>query len=351
MNNNLPPTQKPRDESLDFVKFVAIILVIMVHFTAVAFAYPTGAWWYAATAYRGISSICVPMFFMTTGAMLLPRATSLKGTMMRISRAAVPLVLWSLVYLAWYQYGVHVKVGNWLLDILLNRSAAHLWFLYALIGAYIFLPLLSLFYINSTSGPKAVLIGAWFVGASLNQFARRLYGHPIIDIDLSYAPLWSGYMMMGAVTYEWMKEHRDAMWLMLSGVISAGTIYEIIVHTWKWLDVRHETTTLYFDYASPLVVVAAASSFVTLQLLFDRIRFAVVRVPVSMVSKRTFGIYLLHFLLLQFYFSYAEGNFMFIDMTGPWSWFPIACLIALIASTILVWGLQKIPLLRLLCPD
>ena len=64
-----------RDESLDFVKFIAITLVIMVHITAPGFV-KFGPQWHAALVYRGISTICVPLFFLATGALSTTRRSS-----------------------------------------------------------------------------------------------------------------------------------------------------------------------------------------------------------------------------------------------------------------------------------
>jgi surface polysaccharide O-acyltransferase-like enzyme len=236
-------------------------------------------------------------------------------------------------------------------DILLNRSAAHLWFIYALLGVYLFLPILTHFYAQSSATQKIIVIAAWFVGASLNQFMKRLTGHPLIAIDLSYLPLWGGYMMIGAIVYPWLQKHRGAGWLALSSVVFIGCIYEVATLTWDWIFTDHTPTTIFFDYPSPLVVVATVSSFVMLQLIFDRIRISALRLSVSAISTRTFGIYLSHFLLLQAYFLAAKGGFLFVEDVGAWAWFPLACVAALVSSTLLVWCLQQVPVIRILCPD
>ncbi len=85
--------------------------------------------------------------------------------------------------------------------------------------------------------------------------------------------------------------------------------------------------------------------------MFDRVAISWIRSTVSFFARRTFGIYLSHFLLFQFYFTYAKGDFLYIDQIGAWIWFPGATIGALILSGALVWTIQKVPVLKMLSPD
>src|SRR5512141_972917 len=91
---------------IDLIRVVAIYLVVIVHVSGQL----TNIWgeipadqWLLADIYGGIARICVPLFFMISGCLLLPRAESL-GTFYRkrIPKLLIPLIVWSLIYVGWF---------------------------------------------------------------------------------------------------------------------------------------------------------------------------------------------------------------------------------------------------------
>jgi surface polysaccharide O-acyltransferase-like enzyme len=72
-----------RTVSFDVMKTAAIILVIMIHTSAAGYV-SFGAQWHAALVYESLSRICVPLFFMVTGALLIPREHSINSLSKRM---------------------------------------------------------------------------------------------------------------------------------------------------------------------------------------------------------------------------------------------------------------------------
>src|SRR5262249_2400034 len=134
-----------RDMSLDCVRLVAIFLVICIHVSAKGFALMNQRHWWAVNAYESLSRVSVPLFLMVTGALLLPRETSVSSILKRTWRVIVPLIGWSVLYLLWFKY-TGINYDDSVLTILKSPVVAHLGYLYTLIGAYLFLPVMAGFF-------------------------------------------------------------------------------------------------------------------------------------------------------------------------------------------------------------
>src|SRR5262249_34120842 len=135
---------------IDLIRTVAIFLVVLVHVSGQL----TTAWgkvpndqWIIANLYGGIARVSVPLFFMISGYLLLPRSESLRAFYTkRMTRILIPFVVWSLIYLGWY-CGNHAKActPSFVADLwMVQGTYYHLWFLYSLISIYLILPLLRL---------------------------------------------------------------------------------------------------------------------------------------------------------------------------------------------------------------
>src|SRR5215217_2703116 len=154
----------------DLIRVVATVLVVVVHVSGQitnAWGKVPDGWWIIADVYGGIARICVPLFFMISGYLLLPRSENL-GVFYRkrILKVLIPFVGWSLIYVWWF-CGNHpgTCTPSFIQDLLLVRGAYyHLWFLRALLGIYLVLPVLRLMIQPETD--RKILwywIGLWLV--------------------------------------------------------------------------------------------------------------------------------------------------------------------------------------------
>src|SRR5512144_1931824 len=182
---------------IDVIRVVAIYLVVVVHvsgqLTNLWGKIPTGQW-LIADVYGGIARVCVPLFFMISGYLLLPRAESL-GTFYtrRIPKILIPLVAWSLIYLGWY-CGNHpgTCTPNFVWNLLLVQGTYyHLWFLYSLLSIYLILPVLRLMIRPDTDTRLlCYLIALWLVFQPLLSLAHKFWN---FSINLN-APLAPGFV-------------------------------------------------------------------------------------------------------------------------------------------------------------
>lgn len=333
-----------RDVSLDGVKVIAILLVITIHLSAKGFSAMVEHWW-AVNVYESISRVGVPLFLMVTGALLLPRTPDARSMLQRVRRVGLPLVVWSVLYLCWFQY-TGTLIDNWFSAILRAPVVPHLWYLYTLIGAYIFLPVLAGFYQIPNVGAQVLALLAWFAGSSIAPLVYALTGHIYVGLDWSFLSLYGGYLVLGAVLF-----HKlPARWLRLGpalalwGFSAAGIAY----FTWWHSLVIGRAVETFYTYSSPLVITAAIGAFCSIRVFFSKY---VQGSPVLSnwtfrLAKLSFGIYLVH-VLVMFWLDLNGISYNFIN---PWLAIPVAALAVLAGSTVITVLLEKIPYVRAIVP-
>src|SRR5512135_85584 len=118
----------------DLIRVLAIYLVVVIHVSGQL----TGAWgripeaqWLIADLYGGIARVGVPLFFMLSGFLLLPRSESLRSFYSkRMIKIVIPFIVWSAIYIGLDCAGNPGKcTTDYLLQfILLKRTYFHLWF-------------------------------------------------------------------------------------------------------------------------------------------------------------------------------------------------------------------------------
>ncbi len=180
---NVQASQKEFLPWADLIRVVATILVVTVHVSGQL----TNVWgkipesdWFIANIYGGIARICVPLFLMISGYLLLPRSESL-GTFYRkrMPKVVIPLLAWSLIYLGWY-CGNHPGTCTPSLVrnlLFVQGTYYHLWFMYSLIGIYLILPVLRLL-VKPEADRKILwyLIVLWLVFQSALNLANQFAG-------------------------------------------------------------------------------------------------------------------------------------------------------------------------------
>ncbi len=206
---DVQPGQKQFMLWADLIRVVATFLVITVHVSGQI----TNVWgkvpevdWFIANIYGGIARICVPLFFMISGYLLLPRSESL-GTFYRkrIPKILIPLIAWSLIYLGWYCGNHPGTCTPPLIQNLLFVQGAyyHLWFLYSLLGIYLILPVLRLMF-RPEADRKILwyLIGLWLVFQSFLTFVNHFWGLRV-GISAPLATGFVGFFILGYLLGSW----------------------------------------------------------------------------------------------------------------------------------------------------
>jgi surface polysaccharide O-acyltransferase-like enzyme len=133
---------------VDLIRVVSIFLVVMIHVIENIIndwnTYPANIQ-NIANFYDSMTRMSVPLFFMTSGWLLLKKSESLREFFSkRLVKVIFPFAVWSLVYLMW---SCGITLGG-CKPVFISRllfihgTYHHLWFMYPLIGLYLITPLL-----------------------------------------------------------------------------------------------------------------------------------------------------------------------------------------------------------------
>lgn len=246
---NAPSVSTTRDPGIDLVKIVAMVMVVTMHVT---FPFPNGILTLTRVLYYSCTP-AIPLFFMVSGFLLLPRAPS------SLPLTYVPRKIWAiirlcilavLIYYAIYNaLGVlHSGLINYFKRYIIYNSI--LWFLIAMAAVYLFYPVLNRLWRH----PKAyiavlVLLGTMSFGAFVLDIFYDFEARHIIQ----YARLWYWlfYFMLGGLLHR-LTLSRRALWTLLT--VSATAMY-----LQDWFIAKN--VFLEFDYGSPVTILLAVAIF------------------------------------------------------------------------------------------
>lgn len=328
-------------------------MVILIHISAAGFAQLVPHWW-AVNAYESISRASVPIFFMITGALLLPRTHTVRSTIRRAWRMATALLAWSIIFLVYNKYkatGMLLpdlsELKHWLVAIVRWPVVAHFWYLYTLIAAYFFIPVIAGFFRTTALNLQCMVLMMWFFAASVVPFTERYLNAANLYLDMRFFYIYPAYMLAGALLYHHvrMTSTRALICLGLYLACCAGTAF----FTWYYSKGAAVNTELYYEYYAPLVVVAALCVFCAMRQMGNWLARQCPRAERAMVflANLTFGIYLMHPMIIWELQNHGFGwNFV-----NPWLAIPLLMVVVFMICGALTFAIQKTPLLRAIIPS
>ncbi|SKC94041.1 acyltransferase [Paraburkholderia hospita] len=333
------------DARISHLRIVACAMVVLLHVCGTNVHEFSERWW-SANVYNSLTRACVPLFFMISGATLLHKDEPLGAFLRkRLVRIVPPLLLWSLVYLGWLYYcGVHT--GNWIVAILSGPTMYHLWYFYAVLGLYAFVPVLRRFVQNCTSGELGWFLGIWFAAASAFPMVYSLVRDPgcgylrmgVLEetYHLTNFGGYAGFFVLGAV----LRDHAARLggWRTGLPVFLAASVATGLAAYLQSASLG-AVCEFFYLYLSPLVVLAACGLFI-----------AVAGFPNSAPSSflqraadSTLGIYGLHILVIDRVAAFWGLSARF---GNPWLTTPFTAAVVLAVCFVVIDSLRRIAPLR-----
>ena len=129
---------------LDILRVVACMLVILIHTPIRQYAAYYNTPSIAGAVYTVLVAVNCNLFFMITGALLLPvTRTGTRFVKRRLWVVLPPLLVWTVVYLLEHALLLHNFTPRLLTSILFHPVEGLLWYVYVLLVVYVTLPLVS----------------------------------------------------------------------------------------------------------------------------------------------------------------------------------------------------------------
>lgn len=326
-----------REIWIDWMRVAACFMVFVVHSTEPFYLggdgslilTETDAFW--ASFFDSLVRSCVPLFIIASSYLQFPtHYTSMEFFRRRAVRVLLPLLIWTAVYA--FTWGEPVEnFRNLLLNF--NYSAGHLWFVYMLAGIYLLMPILSPWAEKVEKKELQIYLGIWLFTTLIplvrdwaaGGAATVIYGPSGLPRQALF-PLWGeaswnaygtfyyfsgfiGYLFMGLYfrrfvgEISWKKTLCIAIPCYIAGFsVSFGgflkRVYETAEGTFPVGGLVDKAVWWETTWCNDTVGVALMA--IAWILIFRKIRaegkfYRKVLLP---VSKASYGIYLMHLLIL-----------------------------------------------------
>ena len=319
----------------DVLRFIAMFMVISVHCTdpfnisPAARLNPEYNFW--GTIYGSVLRPCVPLFVMLTGMLLLPVKQEIGSFYKkRLTRVVFPFLIWSVLYdlFPWFtgvigcspsiitRFFVYAGTapsqafGDSLKNILMipfnfTPFCTHMWYIYLLVGLYLFMPIFSAWIKDATDKQKRMYLYFWaitlFMPYVSEYVSRYLLGacpwNGRFDM-LYYFAGFNGYLLLGHYL------SKGNSWS-ISKTLLVSTILFAIGYVVTYIGFgkivanpksTEEQIELFFLYGTPNVALMTIAVFLLAQKIRISNQFWVN--TFANLTKCGFGIYMVHYFLV-----------------------------------------------------
>lgn len=350
MQAEIPNQSASRHLWADFVRNIGILLVILGHVSGAVvqhmdrIPFPD---WMAGNVYNVIARICVPLLFMVSGALLLPRQESIGDFYRkRFQRVIFPFIFWSALYMLYNRagfqnYTVFNALKTMLITLLIAPAEYHLWFMYELFGVYMLTPLIRKAVDNNRETILWYFVAIWFIFGPLKRLFQTYVPYDII-FDLGYLTGYIGYFVLGYLLVrisikKWMLWASAVVYLVSAVFTGYMTMY--------YFQTRPNMTEFYQYLLGINIVFLSVSAYILLKAAGDAI-FSVPRPRLAKfavgLTSASFGMYLVHVFVL----NYLKTNLLSpLDSPTVFT-IPLVTILVFAVSWVIIAILQKIPILR-----
>ena len=346
---------------LDVIRCVAMIMVIGVHCIDPFYISPTmraiPEYTHWAAIYGSLLRPSVPLFVMMTGLLLLPVKKQPLGKFYkkRIYRVLFPFLIWSVLYsmFPWVTGVLGLPkeiIGDFfcytqgqesqsLIDSLkdvamipfnFSHKENHMWYIYLLIGLYLYMPFFSAWIENADRKTKRAFLLIWIISLFIPYlkeyvanclFERSGY---VFGTDtwnefglFYYFAGFNGYLLLG----HYVKKGND--WSLMKTFILCILMFAVgyyITYTGFSTTASNPNATetemeIFFTFCSPNVLLMTLATFLLLQKVVIT-NSTVIKVLANM-TQCGFGIYMVHYFVVGPFFLLIGPSSLPIPLQVP----------------------------------
>ena len=281
--------------AFDVIRCIALFSVVAVHVAS-----PVGTntnlyefnWW-VGNAYQAVFRSGIPLFLMLSGALLLPRATGVSFVGKRVWRIFIPFSFWTGVYLIARNDLAKIGVTDFLYN-LINSSVNHFWYVYTILLFYLLMPGIRYFLER-----VALTVTDLILALSVTTFASMFIpSDQLMILEVVKHIIFAQYIVLG---YCLVTTTQDAWWLKsitLSVVLILIGMAITFLGTYYISNYAGGNSDLLYKSTSLNVFMKALGVWLLIRQTASKIS-AKARSLISLVSKYSFGVYLMHVLVLE----------------------------------------------------
>ena len=301
--------KRQRTPYLDILRVLACLLVILIHTPIRQYDTYYNTPSLAGALYTVLVAVNCNLFFMITGALLLPvKMTGRRFVKRRLAVVLPPLVVWTVVYLLEHALLLHNFTPRLLTSILFHPVEGLLWYVYVLAVIYVTLPLVSRCIDAIGKRGVEVILVLWVLSSFIpyqhgvfmeaSQWSHNMFG--------AFANYY-GYVLLGYYMHRYglpvfTRQHGWKWALLLVLGIVVMPLFEFLVQGRFGISWQQHLDTITNDISANNIAMATLL-FALVQRFaperYDRQNRPMTATWWPMLSRCTFGIYLSQMIVLR----------------------------------------------------
>ncbi len=362
----------------DAVRLLAFFLLLCCHaadpFYAAA-AYASGGEVGSAefvtwgTRWGSLVRPCVPLFVMLTGVLSLPvKMQMTQFYKRRIPRVFFPFLIWSVIYYMtpWltgvmgFDSSVVHKLFSWAesdsqalgdglalvarIPYAFSFIACHMWYIYMLIGLYLYLPVFSAWVERATKREKEIFLLLWLLSTLLPYFTTYVSRYCFGTCEWNafglfyYFAGFSGYMLLGHYIHQYVHWGAVRRWAVSIPLLVVGFVITFAGQSYIMAlpDRTPEMVELFWTYNTPNVAMMTVAMFLLVCQPGINAQGRIARL-LSNLTACGFGIYMIHYYFV--YLGFCMGEWLGIPTPLR---IPFSAVVILVCSWSIVAVLRRI---------
>jgi surface polysaccharide O-acyltransferase-like enzyme len=328
---------------LDNLRILSTLAVVIIHSSVnILFKFEKVSLehWWVANFYDGFFRFCVPIFVMLSGALILPKEEEIPVFLKKsFQRILLPFFFWHSVYMFFnwqVRYrGKHFNFDQglaWIIKQFQGYSSYHFWYIYMLIGLYLFIPIIGKWIRKASEREIEYFLGIWLISLLINY--SEFWGFSA-TVKLPYFSGYLGYLVLGY--YLRFKNFHPQKTLVFSILaIILGSLITLFGAYWETA-AANKLQGAYYLYFAPGVVLSTIGVFLFFK--YQTWVWNFIKPFFAFVSQMSYGIYMAHIMVL----FYLAKIGVYHSMLHPIFGIPLTAFVCLCASGVVVYVLRKIP--------
>ena len=342
-------SDKANIQFLDTLRALATLGVIIIHVTTPVLKMTYGKnmeFWWIGNSIDSCVRFVIAMFLMLSGATMLGKTYKLgEFYRKRFMRVLIPFLFWSAIYCIYLWQILPAKskptgllsILNWAFNLFINQGISrHFWYVYMIVVIYLFVPFLgkAVRKLNDITLWSVLLL--WVAVNTAQTFhIFKISGWPAPVQQYFGYLMYSGYLLLG---YQLMKVQISSIRSrILAVLVYILTILTAAVSTWFLSKQAHKLDTSMYGTLTPNTMLQSVALFILVKELTTNNRIG--RWIITMLSNYSYGIYLVHVLIINLLFDHK----IFWTMAHPLLSLPAIVALVLTSSFGIIFLLRKVP--------
>lgn len=343
-----------RNFGLDVLRVIACYMVIQVHTGEHYYIGDGGVVLHTTDAqwvgwYNSLCRSCVPLFVMLSGFFLFPINNTGEFFKKRFVRVVVPFITWCILY-AFYQHLTGpVTLQNTFINILkipvnFGTEIGHLWYVYMLLGIYLFAPLISQWIQAASRRNMQLYLLLWAIASSV-PYIHLVFPEILGECYWNNTPMlyyfsgFLGYVILANYIKRFYMPLKS--WNYIAGLVLILAGYAITAYGFlHLLPAEHDVIKLELTWGFETINVAmmTAGIFLIVKNITVQNQTSLFEKIITDVSAKSYGIYLAHIMVLNTAFPWLDAR-----MNSAAIKLPVIALVTFIGTYLIIKCLSYLP--------